>query len=125
VLNRPPETVIPRRDPRARTLLGLCLGVSCGFFLVELVTFLLLQAHGGPEPAYRVLEVRYRLFSLGKESVPVYAGVGVLIHSGIAALMSAALAHTWLRNRRLALSAVLLVFLAFQGALVALAMGGS
>ena len=38
-------------------------------------------------------------------------------------LLSAALQHTWLRNRRLAVSIVLLLFVAFQGALVALAVG--
>ncbi len=124
-MNRNPETVIPRSDPRARTLLSLCLGLCCGFFLVELVAFLLLQAQGGAAAGafYQILEVRYRLFALGKGNVPVYAGVGILIHSGIAALMCAALTHTWLRNRKLAISAVVLVFLAFQGALVALAMG--
>ena len=47
----------------------------------------------------------------------------MLLHAGMAAFMSLALQWTWLRNRKLALSVVFLLFVAFQGALVAVAMG--
>jgi MFS superfamily sulfate permease-like transporter len=55
--------------------------------------------------------------------MPIAAAVGLLVHAGMAALMSAALQRMWLRNRKLALSMVLLIFVAFEGALVALAIG--
>jgi hypothetical protein len=121
----PSPTVIPATDPRAKALQGVCLALSCGFFIVELVSYLLLQPMGPEEGgvAFRVLEARAKLFGLGKNHMAVYAAAGVLIHAGIAALLSAALQRTWLRSRRLALSAVLLLFTAFQGALVALALG--
>jgi hypothetical protein len=51
------------------------------------------------------------------------AAVGLLLHAGIAGLMSAALQRMWLRTRGLALSMVLLIVVAFEGALVALAIG--
>ncbi|MBI3854309.1 MAG: hypothetical protein HY293_01315 [Planctomycetes bacterium] len=116
-------TVIPRTDPRARTLLGLCLTLCCGFYILEMVGFLLLQERLGDGPLAQILAQRNALFSLGKGSMPLSAAVGLLIHAGMAALMSAALQRMWLRNRRLALSMVLLIFVAFQGALVALAIG--
>ena len=116
-------TVIPRTDPRARTLLGVCLMLCCGFFILEMVAFLLFQDKLGDGPLGHVLNQRYALFSLGRNSMLLSAAVGLLIHAGMAALMSAALQRTWLRNRGLALSIVLLIFVAFQGALVALAIG--
>src|SRR5437016_4951237 len=36
-------TVIPKTDPRRRTLLGVCLAICCGFFIVELIAFLFIQ----------------------------------------------------------------------------------
>jgi hypothetical protein len=107
----------------------VCLSLSCGFFLVELVTFLLLKerpsegAGEGLRLFLQVLASRFALLSLGRNHVVIYAAGGIVLHAGIAALLSAALQHTWLRNRRLALSIVLLIFVAFQGALVALAVG--
>src|SRR5258706_2475034 len=118
-----PPTVIPRSDPRARTLLGLCLTLCCGCFIVEMVGFLLLQQRPVEGPLMQILSQRNALFSLGKGSTPLSAAVGLLLHAGMAALMSAALQRMWLRNRGLALSMVLLIFVAFEGALVALAIG--
>jgi hypothetical protein len=116
-------TVIPRTDPRARTLLGLCLTLCCGYFILEMVVFLLLQDQLGEGLLGQILAQRNALFGLGKNSMPLSAAVGTLIHAGMAALMSAALQRMWLRNRGLAVSMVLLIFIAFQGALVALAIG--
>jgi len=116
-------TVIPRTDPRARTLLGFCLVLCCGYFIVELVAYLLLQEQIGDGALGHILAQRHALFSLGKGSMPLSAAVGILIHAGMAALMSAALQRMWLRNRGLSISMVLLIFVAFQGAVVALALG--
>ena len=116
-------TVIPLTDPRARTLLGFCLILCCGFFILEMVAFLLLQDQLGVGLLPQILTQRNQVFGLGKNSMPLSAAVGILIHAGMAALMSAALQRMWLRNRGLALSMVLLIFVAFQGALVALAIG--
>ena len=116
-------TVIPKTDPRARTLLGVCLTLCCGYFILEMVAFLLLDDQLGSGPLHHILTQRNALFGLGKNSMPLTAAVGLLIHAGMAALMSAALQRMWLRNRGLALSMVLLIFVAFQGALVALALG--
>ena len=116
-------TVIPRNDPRARTLLGLCLTLCCGYFILEMVVFLLLQDQLGEGLLRQILAQRNALFALGRNSMPLSAAVGILIHAGMAALMSAALQRMWLRNRGLAVSMVLLIFIAFQGALVALAIG--
>ena len=116
-------TVIPRTDPRARHLLGVCLTLCCGFFIAELVAYLAFGDLIGDGRLHLILERRQELFGLGKGSVPLAAAVGVLIHAGMAALMSAALQRMWLRNRGLAVSMVLLIFIAFQGALVALAIG--
>jgi hypothetical protein len=116
-------TVIPRTDPRAKQLLTVCLLLCCGFYLVELVGFLLFEKDMGNGPLHQILAQRQALFGLGKGVVPIAASVGLLIHAGMAALMSAALQRMWLRNRKLALSMVLLIFVAFQGALVALAIG--
>lgn len=116
-------TVIPRTDPRARTLLGVCLTLCCGFFILEMVGFLFFGDHLGDGPLRQILTQRNALFRLGKDSMPLSAAVGLLLHAGMAALMSAALQRMWLRNRGLALSMVLLIFVAFQGALVALAIG--
>jgi hypothetical protein len=116
-------TVIPRTDPRARTLLGVCLTLCCGFFVLEMVSFLLFQDQMGDGALGHVLGQRNALFALGRGSMPLSAAVGLLLHAGMAALMSAALQRMWLRNRGLALSMVLLIFVAFEGALVALAIG--
>jgi hypothetical protein len=116
-------TVIPRTDPRARTLLGVCLTLSCGFFVLEMMGFLLFQDQMGDGALAHVLAQRNALFALGRGNMPLSAAVGLLLHAGMAALMSAALQRTWLRNRGLALSMVLLIFVAFEGALVALAIG--
>jgi len=116
-------TVIPRTDPRARTLLGVCLTLCCGYFILEMVGFLLFQDQLGDGALQQILTQRNSLFGLGRGSMPLSAAVGLLIHAGMAALMSAALQRMWLRNRGLALSMVLLIFVAFQGALVALAIG--
>ncbi|HZE95801.1 MAG TPA: hypothetical protein VE981_02125 [Planctomycetota bacterium] len=116
-------TVIPRTDPRARQLLGVCLTLCCGFFVAELIVFLLFGDRLGDGAVAQILAQRNALFALGKGSVPLSAAVGILIHAGMAALMSAALQRMWLRNRGLALSMVLLIFVAFQGVLVALAIG--
>jgi len=116
-------TVIPLTDPRARTLQGLCLTLCCGYFILEMVAFLLLQDQLGDGALRQILTQRNSLFGLGRNSMPLSAAVGLLIHAGMAALMSAALQRMWLRNRGLALSMVVLIFVAFQGALVALALG--
>jgi hypothetical protein len=116
-------TVIPRTDPRARHLLGVCLTLCCGFFIVELILVLAFGNVLGDGALHQILEKRQAVFGLGKGSVPIAAAVGLLIHAGMAALMSAALQRMWLRNRGLALSMVLLIFIAFQGALVGLAIG--
>jgi hypothetical protein len=116
-------TVIPRTDPRARTLLGVCLTICCGYFILELVGYLLFQDQLGDGPLGHFLKQRHALFGLGRDSMPLSAAVGLLLHAGMAALMSAALQRMWLRNRGLALSMVMLIFVAFQGALVALAIG--
>lgn len=118
-----PPTVIPLTDPRARTLLGVCLTLCCGFFILEMIGFLLFQDQLGNGPLGHILAQRNAVFGLSKGSMPLSAAVGLLIHAGMAALMSAALQRTWLRNRGLALSIVLLIFVAFQGAVVALAIG--
>jgi len=116
-------TVIPTNDPRAKQLLTVCLLLCCGFYLVELVGFLLFENELGDGALHQILAQRNALFGLGKGAVPISAAVGLLIHAGMAALMSAALQRMWLRSRKLALSMVLLIFVAFQGALVALAIG--
>lgn len=116
-------TVIPSTDPRARHLLGLCLTLCCGFAIAELVVFLLLNDQLGDGALHQILAQRNALFGLGKGVMPISAAVSLLVHAGMAALMSAALQRMWLRNRKLALSMVLLIFVAFQGALVALAIG--
>lgn len=116
-------TVIPRTDPRARTLLGLCLTLCCGFFILEMVGFLLLGDRMGDGRLFLILSRRNDLFGLGKGSMPLSAAVGILLHAGMAALMSQALQRMWLRNRGLSVSMVLLIFVAFEGALVALAIG--
>jgi len=118
-----PPTVIPLTDPRARTLLGVCLTLCCGFFILEMVGFLLLQDQLGNGLPAHILAQRNALFGLGKGNMPLSAAVGILIHAGMAALMSAALQRMWLRNRALAISMVLLIFVAFEGAVVALAIG--
>ena len=118
-----PPTVIPRSDPRARTLLGVCLTLCCGVFLVEMIGFLLFEDQMGSGALRQILAQRHALFGLGRESMPLSAAVGLLLHAGIAGLMSAALQRMWLRNRGLALSMVLLIVVAFEGALVALAIG--
>ena len=115
-------TVIPRTDPRARHLLGVCLTLCCGFSVAELIVYLAFGGQLGGSLRY-VLEQRHALFALGRGSVPLSAAVGILLHAGMAALMTAALQRMWLRNRGLALSMVLLIFVAFQGALVGLAVG--
>ena len=121
-------TVIPRNDPRARTLLQFCLMLCCGFFVLEAAARALLALADGEGEALKLastlLNDRYRLFSLNRDSLLLYLAAGLLLHAGVAALMGASLQHTWLRNRRLAVSIVLLIFLAFQGAVVALAVGG-
>ena len=116
------QTVIPPSDPRAKTLLGLCLGLCCGVYVLEMVAFLLFQDQL-EGPLKRILVARHELFSLGRHRPGFTALVGVLLHAGMAAFMSLALQWTWLRNRKLALSVVFLLFVAFQGALVAVAMG--
>ena len=116
-------TVIPRTDPRARTLLGVCLTLCCGCFILEMLGFLLFQEQLGDGALRQILTQRNALFALGRGNMPLSAAVGLLLHAGMAALMSAALQRMWLRNRRLSLSMVLLIFVAFQGALVALAIG--
>jgi len=116
-------TVIPSTDPRARHLLGVCLTLCCGFFIAELVVFMLFGDFLGDGALHQILSQRHALYGLGKGSVPLSAAVGLLIHAGMAALMSAALQRMWLRNRGLALSMVLMIFVAFQGALVGLAIG--
>lgn len=125
----PPATVIPSTDPRRRTLLGVCLSICCGFFILELIAYLFLNERAGTATSegmqlfVQVLTSRFALLSLGRNQVVIYAAGGIILHAGMAALLSAALQHTWLRNRRLAVSIVLLLFVAFQGALVALAVG--
>ncbi len=116
-------TVIPNTDPRARTLLGTCLTLCCGFFVLEMIAFLLFQDRMDEGLLKHILLRRNTLYSLGQANVPLSAAVGLLIHAGMAGLMSAALQRMWLRNRGLALSMVLLIFLAFQGAVVAVAIG--
>ena len=118
-----PPTVIPRSDPRARTLLGVCLTLCCGVFLCELIGFLLFEDQLGGGALRQILAQRQALFGLGRGNMPLSAAVGLLLHAGIAGLMSAALQRMWLRNRGLALSMVLLIMVAFEGALVALAVG--
>jgi len=116
-------TVIPNSDPRARHLLGVCLTLCCGFFIAEMIVFLLFGDLLGDGALHQILAQRHAVYGLGKGNVPLAAAVGLLIHAGMAALMSAALQRMWLRNRGLALSMVLLIFVAFQGALVGLAIG--
>jgi hypothetical protein len=116
-------TVIPRTDPRAKQLLTLCLVLCCGFAIAELVVFLLLDDRLGDGALHQILAQRNALFGLGKGMMPIAAAVSLLLHAGMAALMSAALQRMWLRNRELSVSMVLLIFVAFQGALVALATG--
>ena len=94
-----------------------------------MIVFLFLQERAASAPGeglgllLKVLSSRFALLSLGRNHVVVYAAGGIILHAGIAALLSAALPHLWLRNRRLAISIMLLLFVAFQGALVALAVG--
>ena len=118
-----PPTVIPRSDPRARTLLGVCLTLCCGVFLAEMIGFLLFGDQLGDGALRQILTQRNALFGLGRGNMALSAAVGLLLHAGIAGLMSAALQRMWLRNRGLALSMVLLIVVAFEGALVALAVG--
>ncbi len=118
-------SVIHRDDPRARALLGVCLLLCCGFFVAEMVAYLVLREHLPGSGAVLLLESRQALFALGKGNLVVGTAAGLLLHAGMAALMSAALQHTWLRSRSLALSIVLLIFVAFQGGVVALAVGKS
>lgn len=116
-------TVIPRTDPRARHLLGVCLTLCCGFFIAEMIVWLVFGDMLGDGALRQILQQRHAVYGLNKSSVPLAAAVGLLIHAGMAALMSAALQRMWLRNRGLALSMVLMIFVAFQGALVGLAIG--
>ena len=111
-------------------ILGLIILATAGLFVplkvdhpLWMVVFLLLQDQLGEGLLGQILAQRNALFGLGKNSMPLSAAVGTLIHAGMAALMSAALQRMWLRNRGLAVSMVLLIFIAFQGALVALAIG--
>ena len=120
-------TVFSRNDPRVRTLLGCCLILCCGAFIVELIAFLFMQGLAGSSNgiAYQILEVRYVLFSMGNDSVATYVAIGFLLHAGIAALMGATLQRLWLRSWKLAASSVLLIFVAFEGTLIGLAMGSN
>src|SRR5688572_20041889 len=97
----PSPTVIPTRDPRARTLLGFCLALSCGFFILEFVAFLLMGPGLEEGPLRTVLAARHDLYALGRGGLEVAAAVGVLLHAGMAALVSSALQRMWLRNRKL------------------------
>ena len=74
-------------------------------------------------PLRQILRARHELFCLGRPAPAMAAAVSLLIHAGVAGLLSAALQRTWLRNRKLAASIVLLIFIAFQATLVALAIG--
>jgi len=116
-------SVIGRDDPRARALLTVCLLLCCGCFVVEMIGYLCLREYLASGDLLRVLDGRQRLFALGKNNLVVGAAAGLLMHAGMAALMSAALQRTWLRSRSLALSIVVLIFVAFQGGVVALAVG--
>ena len=86
-------------DPRRRTLLGVCLAICCGFFIVELIAFLFLQERAaslqseGMKLLYQVLTSRFALLSFGKNQVVIYAAGGIVLHAGIEALLSAALPH--------------------------------
>lgn len=118
-----PVTVIPKDDPRARNLLTGSLLFCCGFSILELGVFLLLGEQLGDGPLRQILQSRHTLFSLGRSAPALAASVSLLMHAGIAGLLAAALQRTWLRNRKLAGSIVLLIFIAFQATVVALAVG--
>jgi Ni/Fe-hydrogenase subunit HybB-like protein len=117
-------SVINRDDPRARALFRFCLVLCCAFFIAEMALYLCLHerlAEGSQ--LRRTLDGRQRLFALGRSNAVVGAAGGLLLHAGLAALMSATLQRTWLRSRSLAVSIVLLIFVAFQGGVVAVAVG--
>ena len=118
-------TVFPKNDPRRRTLLGACLVLCCGVFVLELIVMLFVRDLLGAEEGFlgKILAGRFGLFSLGRFNVAIYGGVGLLMHAGMAAFMSIVLQQIWLRNRKLAISVGILLFVAFQGALMGLAMG--
>jgi hypothetical protein len=118
-----PSTVIPGSDPRARSLLQGSLLFCCGFAVLELAAHLLFGESLADGPLKTILRSRHDLFSLGRPAPALSAAVSVLVHAGLAALLSVSLQHTWLRNRKLAASIVLLIFIAFEGAVVALAVG--
>jgi hypothetical protein len=118
-----PSTVIPGSDPRARSLLQGSMLFCCGFSILELAVHLLFGESLGDGPLKTLLKSRHELFSLGRPAPALGAAVSVLVHAGLAALLTVSLQHTWLRNRRLAASIVLLIFIAFEGAVVALAVG--
>ena len=69
-------TVIPRTDPRARTLLGVCLTLCCGYFILEMVGFLLFEDQLGNGALRQILSQRNSLFGLGLESQPAMKFVG-------------------------------------------------
>lgn len=118
-----PQTVIPMDDPRAKSLLQGSLLFCCGFSILELGSFLLLGDQMTEGPLRQILQARHLLFSLGRNAPALAAAVSLLVHAGVAGLLAAALQRTWLRNRKLAGSIVLLIFIAFQATLVALAVG--
>ena len=106
-------------------MLGTCLILCCGFFVVELIVYLFVQDLLGADDGFlsKILMRRFGLFSLGRSNLAIYGGVGLLMHAGMAAFMSVILGQIWLRSRKLALSVALLIFVAFQGCLMAVAMG--
>ncbi len=117
-------SVIQRDDPRARARFRLCLLLCCGFFLVEMVAYLCIhESLPAASEFRRVLDGRQRLCAFGRTNAILGAAGGLLLHAGLAALMSATLQRTWLRSRSLAMSIVILIFVAFQGGIVAVAVG--
>jgi hypothetical protein len=118
-----PPTVLPQDDPRTRQLLRGCLFFCSGFALAEWGVATWMPGLIPWPDLRQAMEARQALFALGGKGGPgVAAATSVLLHAGTAAFMTAALQRTWLRNRSLALSVVLLLFTAFQGALVGLAL---
>ncbi len=109
----------------ARALLKFCTLICCGVFVLEAVVYL--NVVHGPVPVHdmlgKILEGRYDLLSLGRKNPVAYLAMGLLLHCGMATLITLALQRLLLRNRGLAILTGALIFLALEGCFVALAMG--
>lgn len=115
-------TVISGAD--ARALLRICTLLCCGIFILEAIAYLnsVIGPIPMPLPLKNILDGRYELMSLGRDHPVAYVAVGLLLHCGMATLLTLALQRLLLRNRGLAIATGILILLALEGCLVALAL---